>query len=239
MQKQCAGAPAGAESDEQRRKAAAFRRSQQQTLKRLPPAPPALTLVPDCRWCNVLDPSIKRDEWAEHELRILFEAQQELGNVRAARVSTRNTRPLCSRGMAPSSLFLRQKWSEIAKRLPGRPEAAVKNTFYSSQRRARRRLQRYVHAGNADETMKRSYLVGADKLESCVSVGVPSLRGGSGGACARPLFPTPAAVSGGSWPGRGCRLPAHAKHGLDACTTPQATCCPTPCTGSARTAHQT
>lgn len=33
------------------------------------------------RWCNVLDPSIKRDEWAEHELRILFEAQQELGNV--------------------------------------------------------------------------------------------------------------------------------------------------------------
>ncbi|CAE7910554.1 V-MYB [Symbiodinium sp. KB8] len=67
------------------------------------------------RWCNVLDPSIKRDEWAEHELRILFEAQQELGN----------------------------KWSEIAKRLPGRPEAAVKNTFYSSQRRARRRLQRF------------------------------------------------------------------------------------------------
>jgi len=102
----------------------------------------------------VLDPSIKRDEWAEHELRILFEAQQELGNVSsrdhllANCVGLRLCAPKPDQAALPNSLrahvFALQKWSEIAKRLPGRPEAAVKNTFYSSQRRARRRLQRFV-----------------------------------------------------------------------------------------------
>jgi hypothetical protein len=44
------------------------------------------------RWINVLDPTIRRDQWTSEEIRSLFEAQEELGN----------------------------KWAAIAMRLPGR-----------------------------------------------------------------------------------------------------------------------
>ncbi len=63
------------------------------------------------RWVNVLDPSIARDEWSTEEVHALFAAQAEVGN----------------------------KWAAIAARLPGRPETAVKNTFYAAVRREERR----------------------------------------------------------------------------------------------------
>ena len=62
------------------------------------------------RWINILDPAIKKTPWTAEELDILFTAQAELGN----------------------------KWAEIAQRLPGRPEASVKNKFYAHSRRVSR-----------------------------------------------------------------------------------------------------
>ena len=68
------------------------------------------------RWNNQLDPSIKGDQWLEPEIENVFRLQDELGN----------------------------KWTQIAKELTGRTDNNVKNFFYSSLRRALRRVNQYV-----------------------------------------------------------------------------------------------
>lgn len=98
------------------------------------------------RWENILDPNIKNNGmWTEAEMKILTDGQKELGN----------------------------KWAEIAERIPGRNECAVKNRWYNFKTSEKKKAKKKEAKEKAEEALSESKLAATaaaakQKQSSCL-----------------------------------------------------------------------
>ena len=95
------------------------------------------------RWVNSLCPNINKGIWSEREENILFLTQLKIGN----------------------------KWSELAKLLPGRSENDIKNHFYSKLRKYIRKICKELHKSKFLESKGiNSSLYSANKVYSLIQI---------------------------------------------------------------------
>ena len=95
------------------------------------------------RWVNSLCPNINKGVWSEKEENILFSTQLKIGN----------------------------KWSVLAKLLPGRSENDIKNHFYSKLRKYIRKICKELHKSKFLESKGiNSSLYSANKVYSLIQI---------------------------------------------------------------------